>query len=113
LALSYRWLHEQGARFAKTLWNGLSSIKGVRLYGPPPSRPRTPTVAFTVEGVSAEQVSRALAESALFASHGDFYAATVVERFGVAENGGFVRVGCACYTSEEEVNRLLMAVEQL
>ena len=95
------------------MWEGLSSIKRVRLYGPPPSKPRTPTVAFTVDGLSAEQVSRTLAESALFASHGDFYAATVVERFDVAKNGGFVRVGCACYTSEEEVNRLLAAVEQL
>jgi cysteine desulfurase family protein (TIGR01976 family) len=110
---SYRWLHEQGSRFAKMLWEGLSSIKGVRLYGVPPSKPRTPTVAFIVDRHSSEEVSRRLAESALFASHGDFYAATVVERFGVADRGGFVRVGCACYSSEEEVNRLLAAVEQL
>ncbi len=113
LAASYAWLHEQGTRFANMLWNGLSSIEGVQLYGPPPSMPRTPTVAFTLGDMPSEEVSRRLAETALFASHGDFYAATVVERFGLEKQGGFVRIGCACYTTDEEVNRLLAAVQAL
>ena len=48
----------------------------------------------------------------LFLSHGDFYAWTVAERLGVAEEG-LLRAGCACYTSEEEIDRLLEAVEEL
>jgi selenocysteine lyase/cysteine desulfurase len=55
-------------------------------------------------------VSRALAARALFASHGDFYAQTVVERLGVE---ALVRIGCACYTTDDEVERLLSAVEAL
>lgn len=110
LARSYQWIHEQGNGLVKALWNGLSSIKRVHLYGPPPSKPRTATVSFTVDGMTGEQVSRKLVESAIFASHGDFYAATIVERLGVE---ALVRIGCACYTSQEEVNRLLTAVDQL
>lgn len=45
----------------------------------------------------------------LFASHGDFYATTVVERLGLAREG-LVRIGCACYTTEEEIERFLDAV---
>jgi selenocysteine lyase/cysteine desulfurase len=54
-------------------------------------------------------VARALAERAVFVSHGDFYATTVVARLGHAEDG-LVRAGCACYTSADEVDRLLEGV---
>jgi len=94
------------------LWEGLSSIDGVRLYGPPPSAPRTPTAAFTVANITSTQVARHLAERGLFLSHGDFYAMTVVERLGL-EPEGLVRAGCACYATEEEVERLVNGVRSL
>ncbi len=103
-SLSWDALRDEGRRFAARLWNGLASIRGVHLYGPPLSAPRTPTVSFTVDGLTSEEVSRALAERALFASHGDFYAHSVIERLGVE---GLVRIGCACYTTDEEIERLL------
>ncbi len=103
-------LHHQGIRFAKALWDGLSAIRGVRMFGPGPDQPRTPTVAFTLTDVSSEEVTRRLADVGLFTSHGDFYAATVVAQLGVE---GLVRVGCACYTSEEEVSRLISAVGRI
>ena len=82
------------------------------MYGPLPTQPRTPTVAFTVEGVPAEEVTRRLADLGLFTSHGDFYAATVVAQLGLAGHG-LVRVGCACYTSDEEVARLIEGVKRI
>jgi len=45
-------------------------------------------------------------------SHGDFYALTVLERLGLVEEG-LVRAGCACYTSAEEVDRLIDGVTRL
>ena len=77
--------HERGTALLKQLWDGLSEIEGVKLYGPPPSAPRTPTLAFTLAGRPAEEVSRLLAARGIFASHGNFYAMTVVERLGVAD----------------------------
>ncbi|CAA9475442.1 MAG: Cysteine desulfurase, partial [uncultured Solirubrobacteraceae bacterium] len=71
---------------------------------------RTATVSFTVAGRQPRDVAAALADQALFLSHGNFYAATVVERLGLAERGGLVRAGCACYTTEDEVERLIDAV---
>ena len=49
-------------------------------------RRRTPTVAFTVAGFSSTEVAQRLAERGVFASNGDFYAATVVERLGQARD---------------------------
>lgn len=112
LASAFSELHRRGGTLLARLWEGLSAEPRVRLYGPPPSAPRTPTLGFTVAGLSSEAVARRLAERGLFLSHGDFYAATVVERLGVAQEG-LVRAGCACYSTMDEVDRLLAGVRAL
>jgi cysteine desulfurase family protein (TIGR01976 family) len=110
LGRAFSLLHDQGEVLLQRLWNGLAGIFGVRLFGPPPGRPRTPTVAFTVAGRTPIEVAEALASQAVFVSHGDFYATSVVRRYGQTEHG-LVRAGCAAYTTAEEVERLLEAVE--
>jgi cysteine desulfurase family protein (TIGR01976 family) len=105
-------LHERGQSLLERLWSGLSAIPGVELYGVPPSAPRTPTVAFVVRGRASGEVATALADEAVFVSHGDFYATTVLARLG-HEMDGVVRAGCACYTSSDEVDRLLQGVARL
>ena len=104
--------HSRNMRLFARLWEGLSSLGGVTLYGPPPDAPRTPTLAFTIAGRTSTEAARALAEKGLFLSHGDFYAWTVVQRYGL-EPEGFIRAGCACYTSEEEIERLITGVADL
>ncbi len=109
LQSAFKGLRAHSAPQVKRLWESLSGINGVRLYGPPPDVERTPTVSFTVKNVASTEVARRLAERGLFASHGDFYAQTVIERLGLAPEG-LVRVGCACYTSDDEIERLIEAV---
>jgi selenocysteine lyase/cysteine desulfurase len=53
-----------------------------------------------------------LAALGVWVSSGDFYATTVVERLGV-QGTGLVRAGCACYTTEAEVRRLVDGVRAL
>ncbi len=110
LATAFAELHDRQHKLTVKLWNGLSAIEGVTVYGPSPDFPRTSTISFTVRGYDSESVARKLAEDGLFLSDGDFYALTVVERLGV---GGLVRAGCACYTTDDEVERLLEAVGSL
>ena len=112
LAAAYAGLHERSAELTRRLWNGLAATNGVRLYGPSPDLPRTPTVSFTVDGVASTEVARRLAARGLFLSHGDFYAATIVERLGLGEEG-LVRAGCACYTTADEVERLIDGVREV
>ena len=105
-------LHERGDALITQLWNGLREMGGVRLYGPQPGTVRTPTIAFTVNGVRSVEVAEKLVERGVFLSHGDFYAMTVVERLGQTPHG-LVRAGCACYTTSKEVDRLLAGVREL
>lgn len=104
-------LHRRGQQLVSRLWNGLTEIKAVTCYGPPPGRPRTPTISFSVKGKTSAQIAKSLTKEAIFASNGNFYAATVIEKLGFS-GVGLVRAGCACYTTEEEVDRVVKAVEK-
>jgi cysteine desulfurase family protein (TIGR01976 family) len=112
LHAAFQQFHKRGYVLITQMWNGLREIRRVRLYGPPPGAARTPTVAFTIDDVPSIEVAKKLAERGVFLSHGDFYAMTVVERLGLAPDG-LVRAGCACYTTAEEVDRLLAGVREL
>jgi cysteine desulfurase family protein (TIGR01976 family) len=106
LEAAFASLHRTGQSLIERLWDGLAGIPGIRTYGPTPDLPRTPTVSFALEGMPSAEVASRLAGRGLFVSHGDFYATTAIERLGQARDG-LVRVGCACYTTAEEVDRLL------
>jgi cysteine desulfurase family protein (TIGR01976 family) len=112
LQATFGALHARGEALLTKLWNSLADVDGLTLYGPKPGTPRTPTLSFTLRGHSTDDVAVALAKRGVFVSNGDFYAATIVERLGLVP-GGLVRVGCSCYTNEEEVDRLLDGVRAL
>jgi cysteine desulfurase family protein (TIGR01976 family) len=112
LASAFDEIHLRGAELFAALWDGLSGTKGVQIYGAAPALPRTPTIAFTVQGVHSRRVAEQLAQRGVFVSHGDFYAMTVVERLGLSSEG-LVRAGCAIYTSMDEVERLVEGVRSI
>ena len=109
-----REMHARGNKLVERLWDGLTQIEGVRAFGPAPgTAPRTPTVSFVLQGLASADVSRRLStEHGIFCSHGDFYATDVARCLGVADVG-LVRAGGACYTSPEEVDRLIAGVRAI
>lgn len=109
---AFAWMHGRARTLLARLHGGLSALPKVKVLGPPVDAPRTPTIAFAVEGREAEAVARHLADQAVFVSHGDFYATTAVARMGLGE-GGVVRAGCALYTTEAEVDRLVAGVAEM
>jgi cysteine desulfurase family protein (TIGR01976 family) len=112
LVSAYHELHERSNALFRVLWEGIGEIPGVQRYGLPPGTSRTPTLSFSVAEMHSDDVARALAADGLYASNGDFYAATVIERIGHAHDG-VVRAGAAIYTTHEEVERLVHAVARV
>ncbi|RPI27817.1 MAG: aminotransferase class V-fold PLP-dependent enzyme, partial [Actinomycetota bacterium] len=104
-------LHERP--IARRLIEELSAIDGVTVYGPPAGHPRTSTVSFTLDGMSAPDVCRTLGERGLFLWDGHFYAFKLVERLGLMDRGGLVRAGLAPYNTMDEAERLIAAVAEL
>lgn len=112
LRTAFAELHRRGEALFAQLWDGLGALPRVRRYGLAPGAARTPTLAFTVDGLHSDDVARALAAAGVFVSNGDFYAATVVERIG-HQHDGVVRAGAAIYTTAQEIERLVNAVAEL
>jgi cysteine desulfurase family protein (TIGR01976 family) len=110
LEIVFDELHRRQKEMFTHLWNGLSEIHGITLHGPGPDAKRTSTLSFSVEGQPSDAIARKLAERGLFVSDGDFYALTVVERLN---RGGLVRAGLACYSTINEIDRLIDAVKAL
>jgi cysteine desulfurase family protein (TIGR01976 family) len=112
LQSAFAGLRAHSSPQVQRLWDSLARINGVRLYGPQPEVTRTPTISFIIKNVASTEAARRLADRGLFASHGDFYAQTVVDRLNLQPEG-LVRVGCACYTSDEEIERLIEGVKEI
>ncbi len=111
LATVFDTLHHRGDQLVAHLWDGLGRMAWVTPVGPLPGSARTSTVSMLVRGGS-DAAARALAAEGLFASNGDFYASTVTERLGVADEG-LLRIGCMAYTTDREIDRLLAALHGL
>ena len=89
---------------------GLDAIDGVHLHGHAPLR--TPTELFSVDGVEAADVYRALAARGVNAPAGSFYAIEPAEWMGLGAAGA-VRAGLAPYTNVDDVDRLLAGVAEI
>jgi selenocysteine lyase/cysteine desulfurase len=98
--------HETALRIR--LESGLSALPGVRMYGSP-RRPRTPTVLFSVEGFTPDEVYRRLAHAGVNAPAGSFYAPECARRLGLGDAGA-VRAGISPYTNESDVDRLVAGI---
>ena len=111
LAVSLAAMEEHEAALRIRLESGLRSVGGVTIYGSPQRR-RTPTVLFSVAGLSSEEVYVRLSEIGVNAPAGSFYAPECSTRLGLGTDGA-VRAGPAPYTNESDVDRLVAGVAGL
>ncbi len=97
------------------LLRGLKELDA-RLFGimdPARMSERTPTIAFTMDGISPRDIAAQLGEQNIYVWDGTYYALALMERLGLEEHGGAVRVGLAHYNTAEEVERFLEAVHKI
>jgi cysteine desulfurase family protein (TIGR01976 family) len=95
---------------------GAVNVPGVRVYGITDIENlehRTPTFAISLEGFSPEQVASYLGDNGIFVWHGHYYAVEIVERLGLLDSGGLVRIGFVHYNTFDEVDRVLGALSDL
>src|SRR5438132_3557657 len=78
------------------LLTGLREIKGIQVYGITDQQQlawRVPTIACNIEGHSPRELAERLASSGVFAWDGNYYALGIMERLGLEEKGGALRLG--------------------
>jgi selenocysteine lyase/cysteine desulfurase len=101
---------------ANQLLDTLRELPGLRIIGQPHATPRrrAATIAFIPAEKKPSQVVKQLAEKRIAVRNGHFYARRCIEALGLAEpEEGIIRVSLVHYNTEEEVNRLLVALRAL
>ena len=88
----------------------LNQKNSVRLLGPTKAKDRAPTFALDL-GEPAAPVAARLAEQGIMCGGGDFYAVRPLAAQGVDPEQGVLRVSFTHYTSEDEVDRLIKALD--
>ena len=74
---------------------------------------RVPTVAFTLAGKRPEQMAEAIGKQGIYVWNGHNYALAIVERMGLLEAGGMIRVGPVHYNTKEELQKFGEVLEQV
>jgi len=95
---------------------GATTISGLRVYGITDVEclhQRAPTFAVSLQGYSPLEVAQRLGQQGIFVWDGHYYALAVIERLGLLEKGGLVRIGFAHYNTEGDVDRVLEALRKL
>jgi len=100
-------------RLATRLSEGLKKMPDLKLIGQDfTSRHRAPTVSFTIENRTPQQVCKFLAEKNICAWDGHFYAQRAIEVLGLFEKGGVTRLGISVYNTESEIDFVLSEMER-
>jgi selenocysteine lyase/cysteine desulfurase len=101
-------IREYEFELSRTLIGAIESIPGTRIYGVTDMNrldERVPTVAFTLEGKHPEDIADAIGKQNIYIWSGHNYALAVVERLGLLEAGGMIRVGPVHYNTVEEIEK--------
>ena len=109
-------IREHETALCHRLLTGLAALPAVRVWGIRDLdrlRERTPTVAITVAGHHPRAIAEALGRRGIFVWDGDFYAQALIERLGLQESGGVIRLGLVHYNTAEEVDRLLATLQAI
>lgn len=83
----------------------------IRVLGPTDPAERAPTVAIHTKNKSPNEVLQALTERGIGAGASHFYGYRVVEALGCDPETGVLRVSFVHYTSPEEIDKLMKALD--
>ncbi len=97
------------------LIDGLRRVKGLTIRGVTSANAmhrRVPTVSFTIDNVHPEKLAKHFARDNIFVWSGHNYALEPINRMGLMEQGGVLRVGLAHYNTAAEVDQLLGSLDR-
>ena len=109
-------LFDYETELAAKLIEGLQELPGVRVHGITSKEAmarRVPTISFTVDGVEPASIADSLAKKNIFVWSGHYYAVEAAMALGIYDSGGALRVGPVHYNSEDEVDAILIALDEI
>lgn len=113
-AMSAIRAHE--VELSRALIGVVESVPGTHVYGVTDLHrldERVPTVSFTLEGRDPEKIADAIGQQGFYVWNGHNYALAVVERLGLLDAGGMIRVGPVHYNTIEEIEKFGGVLKQV
>jgi cysteine desulfurase family protein (TIGR01976 family) len=104
------------SELSRALIGIIQSVPGTRIYGITDLNrldERVPTVSFTMEGKDPEKIARAIGDEGIYVWDGHNYALAIVERLGLLEKGGMIRVGPVHYNTFDELEKFGEALRKV
>ncbi|MEL6683845.1 MAG: aminotransferase class V-fold PLP-dependent enzyme [Pseudomonadota bacterium] len=109
---SHDLMRDHEVALLQPLLDYVTAKNSVRLVGPADAARRAPTVAMALD-VEAEEVASQLVPLGIMAGGGDFYAQRPLSAVGVDLSKGVLRVSFVHYTTRDEVDALMGALDQV
>ena len=97
---------------AQPILDYLSTKNSVQLVGPASAESRAPTIALKLQ-VSGEEAAKKLVPFGVMAGGGDFYAVRPLAAMGISPEHGVLRLSFVHYTAQEDIDRLLNALDHV
>ena len=105
-------IHEE--KLSRLFLDFCASKANLKLFGPTDVRRRAPTFSFTVDGMKSGDIPALVLDEKIGISSGHFYAKRLVEALGVKDvNDGVVRCSALHYTTIDDMQRLVNALDQI
>lgn len=103
-------VHAWESKLGQLLVEGVSSIPGVRLIGPPAGQPRAGLAAFQLEGVHPHDVGQYLDQEGIAVRVGHHCAQPLHRALGMTAS---TRASAYIYNSPEDIDRFIQALAQV
>jgi cysteine desulfurase family protein len=108
------YFQEKEARLANRLINGLSELKEVTIYGPPPGASRSGVVSVRIDGIDVIELSMILDNVFNIAVRAGLHCASDAHAtLGTLHTGGTLRISAGSFNTEEEIDFCISALAEL
>ena len=91
----------------------LSEKTSVNLIGKSEPTQRAPTISFTVANQEPADIARLLANENIGIANGNCYATRLMDALAIPRDKGVVRLSFVHYTSSQEINRVINALDRI
>lgn len=101
---------------SRALIDVIESVPGTRVYGAIDTNKlneRVPTVSFRLEGKDPAKLADAIGKQGVYVWNGHNYALAIVERMGLLDAGGMIRVGPVHYNTLDEIAKFGEVLKQV
>ncbi|GAB4821954.1 hypothetical protein N2152v2_009000 [Parachlorella kessleri] len=104
-------MHKYESELGTQMYRGLSSIPGIRIFGPPPTVPqgRAAVVSFVIEGVNLEKLEALLNKQGIAVSSGMHRCKPLHEYLGI---GPTMRASCYFYNTANDIQLFLTKLKE-